>query len=172
LIFVTALALIAGTADFTSWMWWKQVSKSLIHRPEIGARLLASHPLLSLPSSVECSRRLVARDLGTASRGAVEAALARLGELQTRWLPADSVGYLNLARVAMLRGRNNTAIELFESALIRDVTSPYHHRMQALVFLEMGRLEEALTRLAIAEALAPGLRSPPLELTPMDADRA
>jgi tetratricopeptide (TPR) repeat protein len=43
--------------------------------------------------------------------------------------------------------------------------------MQALVFLEMGRLEEALTRLAIAEALAPGLRSPPLELTPMDADR-
>lgn len=171
LIFVTTLALLAGTMDFIGWLWWKQLSKILSQRPEVGAARLGTHPLLDFPSSVEYSRRLVARDLGMASRGAVEIAMERLGELQLRWFPADSIGYLNLARVAMLRGQAISAVELLDESLFRDQTSPYLHRLQAMVLLEVGRLDDALTHLSFAEALAPGLDTPTVELTPVDQRR-
>jgi Flp pilus assembly protein TadD len=171
LLFVTALALLAATTDFIGWLWWKQLSKTLSQRPEVGAALLGTHPLLDLPPSVEYSRRLVARDLGMASRGAVEIALERLGELQLKWFPADPKGHLNLARVAMLRGQAIAAVNLLDESLCRDPSSPYLHRLQAVILLEVGRLDDALTSLSFAKALAPGLNTPTVELTPLDQRR-
>ncbi len=88
-----------------------------------------------------------------------------------RWLPADPHGWLNRARELLLEDRADEAADLLGQAMTRDPTSPYTHRLAALVLVHVGRLEEALENLALAEGIAPGLETPQVELTAESAER-
>jgi len=147
---------------------WKRIARTTALNPEAGAVELASNWVVGLPPFVERSRRIAARDLGMASREAVVEALARLGGLQVGWMPVDPVGFTNLARELLLRDRPRESLSMLTDALVRDPTSPSLHRLHAIVLLALGNHRGGLEELAIAEALAPGLRSPEVELTPED----
>jgi len=171
LVLAMVLALSAEALNTVGWFAWKRAARTLSIRPDAGAALLISDPLLALPSAVQRTRRMNARDLGMVSREMAVSSLARIGRLQTGWLPADPVGFVNLAREALLGDQVEVASALLEKAISRDTTSPYAHRFQALVLLHLGRLEKALGHLALAEGIAPGLRSPMVELTEEDERR-
>ncbi len=147
---------------------WNRIARTTAVNPEAGAVRLASSWVVALPPFIERSRRMAVRDLGMASREAVVEALARLGGLQLRWMPVDPLGFTNLARDLLLRDRPRESLLMLADALVRDPTSPSLHRLRALVLLSLGDHREGLDELATAEALAPGLRNPEVELTPED----
>ena len=161
-------AIVVTAIDTCGSYGWNRIARTTALKPEAGAVELASSRVVGLPSFVERSRRMAVRDLGMASREAVVDALARLGGLQLRWMSVDPVGYANLARASLLRDRPPESLRMLTDALVRDPTSPSLHRLHALVLLAIGNHLGGLEELAIAEALAPGLRSPEVELTPED----
>jgi len=168
LLLLVAVVVLVETLDTVGWWRWNQVRQLLSIRPEEGARRLISDPWLRTPGAVRRSRRLAARDLGPASRETVIIALGALGARQLRWLPADPIGFSNLARESLLRDQVGTAIEHLDQAVVRDRTSPYIHRLRALALLYVGRREEAIRDLAVAEGIAPGMKSPRIDLAPED----
>jgi Flp pilus assembly protein TadD len=166
---VLALGAIVVTAlDTCGSYGWNRIARTTALNPEAGALELTSSWVVGLPPFVERSRRLAVRDLGMASREAVVEALARLGGLQLRWMSVNPVGFTNLARESLLRDRTRESLPMLTDALVRDPTSPSLHRLHALVLLALGNHRGGLEELATAEALAPGLRSPEVELTPED----
>jgi Flp pilus assembly protein TadD len=166
---VLALGAIVVTALDTSGSYgWNNIARTMAVNPETGAVQLASSWVVALPPFVERSRRMALRDLGMASRKSVVEALARLGGLQLRWMSIDPVGYTNLSRESLLRDRPRESLRMLTDALVRDPTSPSLHRLHALVLIALGYHRGGLEELAFAEALAPGLRSPEVELTPED----
>ena len=166
---VLALGAIVVTAlDTCGSYGWNNIARTMALDPETGAVKLASNWVVGLPPFVERSRRMAVRDLGMASREAVVEALARLGGLQLRWMSVDAVGFTNLARESLLRDGPRESLPMLTDALVRDPTSPSLHRLHALVLLALGNHRGGLEELATAEALAPGLRSPEVELTPED----
>lgn len=171
LVVAAVLAVMVEIVDTLGWTAWMQTTRALALEPGEGAVRLATDPLLALPPAVERSRRLISRDLGMAARELVVPALARIGSLQMSWLPADPRGWLNRAREALLEDRVEQSAHLLDEALVRDPTSPYVRRLTALVLLHLGRLEEAMENLALAEGIAPGLASPQVELTEESAER-
>jgi len=166
---VLALGAIVVTAlDTCGSYGWNRIARTTALNPEAGALELTSSWVVGLPPFVERSRRLAVRDLGMASREAVVEALARLGGLQLRWMSVNPVGFINLARESLLRDRTRESLPMLTDALVRDPTSPSLHRLHALVLLALGNHRGGLEELATAEALAPGLRSPEVELPPED----
>ena len=161
-------AIVVTALDTCGSYGWNRIARTTALNPEAGAVELASNWVVGLPPVVERSRRLAARDLGMASREAVVEALARLGGLQLTWMPVDPVGFTNLARELLLRDRPRESLPVLTNALVRDPTSPSLHRLHALVLLALGNHRGGLEELAIAEALAPGLRSPEVELIAED----
>jgi len=166
LVILTAASAVVAAIDCLGWLGWRAVSRTLALNPEAGALRLTTDVSVALPSFIERSRRLSARDLGTASREVVIDALGRLGSRQISWFAANPVGHTNLAREALLRDQPADALDFLAQGLRRDPTSPYLHRLRGLVFAAYGNLDGALQDLAIAEAVAPGLRAPRVDLTP------
>ena len=167
--FAVALSSLAlAILIFDAWgsLQWRSIAADLALNAEGGAERLCGSAVVALPSVVERSRRMVPRDLAMASRDTVVGALSRVGVLQSRWLPASAIGFTNLARAALLGDQTDRATRIIEDAVVRDPTSPYLHRVRALVFLYIGDLDSALADLAVAEALAPGMRSPAIEIAP------
>jgi len=163
---LAALAVVVTGIDTVSWFGWQRIARTMALNAEAGAAQLASSTFVSLPAFVERSRRLAVADLGAASREAVVQALARVGGLQVRWMPADPAGFTNHARELLLRDRAEAGRRALDDAILRDPTSPKLHRLRALVLLALGEERSALDDLAAAEAVAPGLRKPTVELTP------
>lgn len=163
-----ALALAISAVDTVAARWWRATAATLKVHPEAGAQRLADLPGLELPEAVRRSRRLPARDLAQALPATALRALERVGQLQRAWFVVDPTGYKNSARAAMIDGRMAEASEWLNAALHRDPTSASLHRLRAMVRWREGRRVEALDDLAEAAALAPGLRTPTLELTPED----
>ncbi len=163
---LSSLALGILIFDAFGSLQWKSIADSLALDAEGGAQRLAASSFVALPPVVERSRRMAPRDLAMASRETVIEGLSRVGILQSRWLPANAIGFTNLARAALLSDETERAIRIIQDAVARDPTSPYLHRVKALVSLYIGDLDSALADLSIAEALAPGMRSPAVELAP------
>jgi tetratricopeptide (TPR) repeat protein len=154
--------------DTIGWQSWRTITNTLRVNPEGAAVRLATSPLMVLPSLAVRTRRLAVSELGSGTLETLVGALTRVGRLQRRWLPADGVGFVNLSREEYLRGRPQASIDAVTSALARDPTSAYFHRLQAVFHFSVGDRESALPELAVAEAIAPGLRNPALELIAED----
>ncbi len=150
-------------------MAWRPLADGLGADPVAACEKLASTPLLQLPPVAVLGLRL---QTGALTRAPVESAAAvldRLARLQQRWLPLMAAGHLNGVRAALAREDLDAAAQRLEGALERDPTSPYLHRLSALLMLSRGRYEEALGELAFAEGLAPGYGLPRVEVLPGDA---
>jgi tetratricopeptide (TPR) repeat protein len=151
--------------DAAGWWWWLRARATAPGNPGAVAAQLARGAAVAWPPVVVRSRRLALRDFGEAPRAVLAPMLARLGSLQARWMPAHPAGPANLARSALLSGDVTEAEKQLAAALLRDPSLPTLRRLRGLTLLVSGRVEPALAELAIAEAVAPGLRSPPVELT-------
>jgi tetratricopeptide (TPR) repeat protein len=171
LILASLFAVTVAIADTVSWSSWLTISRSLEVRPEAAARQLSSSPWLAIPSFTARTRRLPVRELQGASVQSILDSLTRIGLLERRWLPADAVGFVNRSRELFLRGDPRASVHALASALLRDPTSAYLRRLHALFLFSIGDRRSALHELAEAEAIAPGLRAPQVELTPEDARR-
>jgi tetratricopeptide (TPR) repeat protein len=167
-VVVVAAALAVELVATAGWWAWRRVSSELEQAPEAGAALLVSGVLVALPPAVERSRRLQVSNLAGVEVATAASALDRVGGLQQRWAPTDPDGFRNRGRAFLLRGEVEAGLEGLEAAVVRDPTSPYLHRLLALVLRYEGRSDEFLDHMATAEAVAPGFRSPPVELTPED----
>jgi tetratricopeptide (TPR) repeat protein len=171
LVVVASIAVVAATADSISWLSWRSITASLEVNPGAAAETMATSPLMSLPTTAVRSRRLAVSELQGAAVESIVGALTRVGALQRRWMPVEGVGFVNLAREEFLRGHPRESVDALAAALDRDPTSAYLHRLQALFLFSLGDRQSALAELAVAEAIAPGLRRPEVELTADDARR-
>ena len=168
---LVALAVLAVAVEaFETLGWWRWIGTvdALARDAEAGAARLADDPTLTLPPTLAWARQLAPRDLIEASDATVVRALRQLGAAQSRWLPTDFYGPTNLTRASLIEGDLAAAQTHLDDALRRHPTSPYLHRLTALVLRATGRPLESLDHLAQAEALAPGFRSPPLDLLAED----
>jgi len=168
LVIGAVIAVTVAVADFVGGRSWRNIASTLRVNPEGGAVRLASDSVVALPSLIVRTRRLAMNDLAGASPDVVISALARIGHMQRRWLPVDAVGFVNLSREEFLRGRTRESVDALASALERDSSSAYLHRLQALFLFSVGERVSAISELSIAEAIAPGLRDPEIELTKED----
>jgi len=168
LVVAATFAVSVAVVDSVGWQVRRTIAKTLTVNPEAAAVKLGSSPLVVLPSLMVRTRRLVTGDLAGATEESLLRALTRVGLLQRRWLPADATGYVNLAREEFLRGRAQESVDALGKALVRDPTSAYLHRFSALFLLSVGDHGVALSELAVAEAIAPGLRRPEVELAAED----
>lgn len=164
-------AVLVAMIDTLGWREWRLVVDLMAVNSEAAAHRLAGGRLVRLPSAVERTRKLATDQLAEASTESVVAALTEIGGLQRRWIPTAAIGFLNLASEEFLRGRIRESVNALRGALLRDPTSPSLHRLQALFLFSVGERSPALAELAIAEAIAPGLREPVVELTPGDESR-
>lgn len=153
------------TVDAAAWWWWMRARAAAPENPGEVAAQLAGGAAIAWPPVVERTRRLALRDFSEAPRVVLAPMLGRIGSLQKRWMPAHPAGAANLARSALLSGDLTAAEQHLAAALLRDPSMPALRRLRGLTLLAGGRVEHALAELAIAEAVAPGLRSPPVELT-------
>jgi len=168
LVVAGAFALAVAAVDSVGWQSRRTVVKTLAVNPEAAAARLGDSPLMGLPSMMVRTRRLVTGDLAGATEESLLKALTRVGHLQRVWLPADAAGYINLAREEFLRGRVQESVNALGKALVRDPTSAYLHRFLALFLLSVGDHNSALSELSVAEAIAPGMRRPEVELAAED----
>ena len=168
MVIAASIAVFVAAVDSVGWQVRRTVVSRLEVNPEAAAVMLANSPLVGLPSLIVRSRRLVTGDLAGATEESLLRALTRVGHLQRLWLPADAAGYVNLAREDFLRERAQESVDALGKALVRDPTSAYLHRFLALFLLSVGDRNAALSRLSVAEAIAPGMRLPEVELTAED----
>lgn len=164
MILVAILAVaVEGLNTLGLWAW--DAAAELVRKDApAGAEKLISSVLLDLPPAVLRSRRLVVADLATADIDGAVKALEAVARRQIRCMGVYPVGYLNLARARLIEGRVFEGQTDLAKALDRDGTRPFAIRLLGLVNLYQGRYEEALDFLAQAEAVAPGYRSPVIEL--------
>ena len=171
LVVGASIAVSVALVDFVGVRGWRNIANTLKLNPEAAAVRLATDSAVDLPSLVVRTRRLSINDLAGASSESIIAALKRVGRLQRRWLPVDAVGFVNRSREEFLSGRTRESVDALAAALDRDPGSAYLHRLQALFLFSVGNRESALAELGIAEAIAPGLRDPTIELTSDDERR-
>jgi len=165
-----AAACAVEVAVATGGWQWRRLMAELESDPGLGASRLVSSRLLWLPSVVHSTRRLSGQELVGAEPELVAAALRRISSSQLRWFPVDPEGHKNRARVALLERDFGSAQAALERALELDPTSPYLHRLMALVMRQVGRSQAFLEHMARAAAIAPGYLRPTVELTPEDQD--
>jgi len=163
---LAGFAVAAATVDLAGWMTWARATEGLAVNAERGAGYLAAGFMTALPSTVQRSRRLPVRELGSAPLDLAFAALMRSGDNQRRWMVAHPAGPTNLALGFLVAGDPVAALGVLDEALQRDPTSAHLHRLHALILMSRGEISAALESLAVAEALAPGLKEPEIELTP------
>ncbi|HSO21546.1 MAG TPA: tetratricopeptide repeat protein [Chondromyces sp.] len=163
-VILASAAVAVMAAETAGWWWWQQVQALARVNPAAAAGRLRESGLAALPPMVARARRLPTAALESVPRPNLAALLDRFGGLQRAWLPAHPGGFTDLARAELVRGRVNEAGDHLDAALARSPTSARLQRMAAAVLLMQGELAEALEALAVAEAIAPGLRSPPVQL--------
>lgn len=168
LVIGAVIAVSVAAVDSVGWQIRRTIADTLTVNPEAAAIRLGTSSLVVLPSLMVRARRLVTSDLAGATEESLLRALARIGRLQRLWLPADATGFVNLAREEFLRGRAQESVVAVEKALVRDPTSGYLHRFHALFLFSTGDRDSALSELSVAEAIAPGLRRPEVELAAAD----
>jgi Tfp pilus assembly protein PilF len=162
------LATAVVAVDAAGWLQWKTTTRTISRDADRGASVLARDWFVALPSFHQRARRLAVRDLGTATRQQLVEGLARLGRLQASWMPADPAGFTHLSHSALLGDQPAEALRRLGQALDRDPLSPSLRRLRAMVLKYLGALDAALEDLALAQALAPRLSTPEVELTPED----
>lgn len=163
-ILLASAAVAVMAAEVAGWWWWQQLQGLARVNPNAAAGRLCRSGLAAWPPMVVRARRLPAAALESVPRPLLADLLERFGGLQRAWLPAHPAGFTDLARAELLRGRVNEAGIHLEAALARSPTSARLQRLAAAVLLMQGELAAALESLAVAEAIAPGLRSPPVQL--------
>jgi len=168
LVVGAAIAVAVAAVDSAGWQIRRTIANTLTVNPEAAAIRLSTGPLVVLPSLIVRARQLVTGDLAGATEESLLRALTRIGRLQRRWLPADATGFVNLAREEFLRQRAQESVDALEKALARNPTSAYLHRFNALFLFSVGERSFALTELSVAEAIAPGMRHPEVELAAED----
>jgi tetratricopeptide (TPR) repeat protein len=168
LVVGAAIAVAVAAVDSAGWQIRRTIANTLTVNPEAAAIRLGTGPLVVLPSLIVRARQLVTGDLAGATEESLLRALARVGRLQRRWLPADATGFVNLAREEFLRERAQESVDALEKALVRNPTSAYLHRFNALFLFSVGERSSALSELSVAEAIAPGMRRPEVELAAED----
>jgi len=168
LIGVLAAAVVLEAVAAFGWWRWLAVQRALRLDGATGAERLATDVTLALPSSVYWSRRLRGGDLVHADDATVRTGLTRVAERQIRWYPSDSAGFINRARAELVEDQVTASLEALDEALLRDPTSPYLHRLTGALMRESGRIDNFLDHVAQANAIAPSLESPPLELLTAD----
>ena len=165
---LAAFAVLINATDTLGWWRWSVSVNRLYLGSTTAAADLVTDPLVALPSFVARTRRLRTSSLAAAPRETVVAALARLGTLQTAWMPGAATGFTYLALEQLLFNRPDLAVPLLEEAVLRDPHSSYIRRLRGLIFLRAGDRPAALEELAFAEAVAPGSKNPVVELAPED----
>ena len=163
-----ALAVLISATDTVGWWLWSGTTHQLRIGSETVAEELTTGRFVDLPSYVERARRLPIVDLVSLPRETAAEILDRLGGLQIKWMPAAAAGFTQSALEMLLLDRPDLATLLLREAVRRDPHSAYLRRLRGLVFLSAGDRESALEELAFAEAVAPGSRSPAVELTEED----
>lgn len=170
IVLAGAVAVCIGAADTVGWWQWS----GTIHRLRLGSETvgeeLSSSPFVTLPSFVERARRLPSADLVRLPREVAAEILDRLGGLQIKWMPAAAAGFTQSALEKLLVYRPDMAIPLLQEAVRRDPHSPYVRRLRGLIFFSAGDRDSALEELAFAEGVAPGSRSPSVDLTQEDEE--
>jgi tetratricopeptide (TPR) repeat protein len=162
---VLASAAVAVMAAEVGGWWWQQQLQALARvNPTAASVRLRESALAVLPPMVERVGRLPTAAFESVPRPRLGALFDRLGGLQQAWMPAYPAGFTDLARAELVRGRVNEAGVHLDAALARSPSSARLQRMAAMVLLMQGDLAAALEALAVAEAIAPGLRSPPVQL--------
>jgi tetratricopeptide (TPR) repeat protein len=136
--------------------------------PSAQCKKLAATPLLALPAASEWARTVNASVLLEEAGVCGQEAVSRVSASLRRWVPVDPAGWTLGARAALVAGRIDEGRSLLDQALRRDPTSPYLHRLMALLDIHAGKYDRALELLADAEGLAPGYRVPPVEVLPGD----
>lgn len=162
------LAVVVQGVGSIGWGVWGAARRRGDLEPVARASFLEHSELVALPSSLWWLRGLVGSQFSGVPSADASAALARVGELQSWWMPTDPVGPKNLAQAAALRGQPERALELVHQARRRRPVSPYLTRAEALLELHLGRYKKCLDLLAEAQGLAPGFSRPAVEILPDD----
>jgi len=165
---VSAMAVLVEIAGSVGWWRWTRIERRLAEEPAAAAAVIAGAPSATFPPGADRARRLDVEQLRGVRRTLVVRALGRLAAMELAWLPTDPVGWLNLARARAGDGELDAALAACEQALRRDPTSPYLHRMKALILMRRGEYDRGLDALAVAEGLAPGFRQPRVDVLPGD----
>jgi Tfp pilus assembly protein PilF len=154
LVIAAAAAAAVSGVDTAGWLWWGRVVKVMNTEPQSGVDRIINDTLLRLPSAVQRTRRLATQKLLGANTHTVIRALERVASYQKSWLWTDPSGFQSSAVAALLDGRPTDGLRELRLALSRDPTSPYLHRVLALVYHRAGRREECLDHLAEVNAHA------------------
>jgi tetratricopeptide (TPR) repeat protein len=165
---VAVAALLVEAVSGIGWWTWRSIDARLSISPTAAGKELASSWLVALPSSAMWLRRLRVDELLSAPPEQAAPSFARVARAQQRWMPVYAAGWLNQGTAALLDGDVKDAFTAVQAAVRRNPTSPYLHRLVALLYMKDGRYDDALDELAQAEALAPGFRVPKVEILPGD----
>jgi tetratricopeptide (TPR) repeat protein len=164
------LAIVIEMVGVAGWWSWRRAVETMIEDAARGADRLASDIGLRLPPVARRSRRLPGTALAAAPDLSVARALLALGRDQVRWAPADSFGFANRGRAALIEGEIDDAAASIAEALARDPTSPALHRLAALAAGSRGRRTEVMDHLAIAAGLSSASRVDAVDLTPEEIE--
>lgn len=165
---VAVAALLVEVVSGIGWWTWRSIDARLAITPASAGRELATSWLVALPSSAMWLRRLRTDELLNVQPDRSGPPLARLAKFQRQWMPLYAGGWLNEGIAALQEDEVTDASASVKAAVRRDPTSPYLHRLVALLYMRDGRYDDALDELAQAEALAPGFRVPKVEILPGD----
>ncbi len=165
---VAVVALLIEVVSGLGWWTWRQIDTRLAIAPATAGEELDRSWLVALPSSAMWLRRLRGDELLSVQPDLIVPPLERLSGLQERWMPSYAAGWLNAGIAALLKNDVEGAFRAVRSAVRRNPTSPYLHRLVALLLMKDGRYDDALDELAQAEALAPGFRVPRVDILPGD----
>lgn len=167
---VLACVVVVEAVACVGWLRWRSLVAQIRSAPAAGVEALAdARPLW--PETLRRLRRPPIAELRAAPDATVARALDRLGTAQTRWTPADAVGFANVARAALIFGALDAAAADLDEALTRDPTSPGLYRLAAMADAARGRRDLALDRLAQAQALAPGSGLDAIDVTADEVQR-
>ncbi|NOZ93536.1 MAG: tetratricopeptide repeat protein [Acidobacteria bacterium] len=168
IILAVTVAVAVEGLDAGGWALWRDLMVTARERPAEGCRVLLSTALLAGPPAAEWARTITAGPLMRKAGQCGLEAVARAAWALRRWTPVDPAGWTLGARAELAAGRLDKGMGLLRAALQRNPTSPYLHRLMALLDMNLGDYDGALQSLADAEGLAPGYRIPPVEVLPGD----
>lgn len=154
LVVAVATAVAVGCVDTAGWLWWSRVARAMEVNPQSGVDRLINDTFLVLPSSVQWTRRLATQRLMGATAHTVVTAVQRVASVQKSWLWTDPSGFQNSAVAVLLGESPADGLRELEWALSRDPTSPYLHRLLALVYHRAGMEQDCLDHLAEVRAIA------------------
>jgi len=168
LVVLAVAGALVESIDALSWVRWDRLMDRVATDPASACKAVTETPLLSFPVASELARTIEAGALLQDAGDCGREALARAAESLRRWAPVDSVGWTMGVRAVLAANKIEEGTRLLKEALKRNPTSPYLHRLMALLDLRSGDYEKALEHLADAEGLAPGYHVPPVEVLPGD----